>query len=133
MFGEDVVSQGGKIVRLQRSAWVSDSWSMGAGTYPRVGSNPAMWDIFSEPMCPGVYFAGEHTSFVNHGTVHGAYLSGLRAASQVMEDLCEQKRLEEVERERQRKQAKEAKQNEGSSTDKKAGNSMGKEDSKDEL
>ncbi|KAK3769699.1 hypothetical protein RRG08_004950 [Elysia crispata] len=109
MFGESLLSQGGKVVRLQRSAWISDSWSKGAATYPKVGSSPSMWDIFAEPICPGVYFAGEHTSFVDHGTVHGAYVSGLRAASQIMGDLCEQKRLEQEERERKQREAEMAK------------------------
>ncbi|GFO27775.1 lysine-specific histone demethylase 1 homolog 1 [Plakobranchus ocellatus] len=105
MFGDALLSKGGKIVRLQRSAWVSDHWSKGAATYARVGSSPAMWDVFSEPLCPGVYFAGEHTSFINHGTLHGAYISGLRAANQIQENLCEQKRLQEQEEEEKQQKA----------------------------
>ena len=89
-----------------------------------------MWDVFSEPLCPGVYFAGEHTSFVDHGSVQGAYMSGLRAASQIMGDFCEQKRLEEEEMERKKREAEKLKKEQGSSeasTDKEAG------DAKNEL
>ncbi|RUS70727.1 hypothetical protein EGW08_021505 [Elysia chlorotica] len=127
MFGENALSQGGKVVRLQRSAWISDSWSKGATTYPKVGSHPSMWDIFSEPICPGLYFAGEHTSFDDHGTLHGAYLSGLRAADQVMGDLCEQRRLEREEMDRRKRQAQMEEEKKGSSQE------VDEEDSKEEL
>lgn len=133
MFGEALLNTGGKIVRLQRSAWVSDSWSKGAATYTRVGSSPKMWDNLSEPMCPGVYFAGEHTSFVGQGSVYGAYLSGLRAANQIMGDLCEQRRLEEEERERQRKEAEKTKEMNKGAKDNRSKHTELEDDSKDEL
>ena len=103
---------------------------------PPSGSSPSMWDIFAEPICPGVYFAGEHTSFVDHGTVHGAYVSGLRAASQIMGDLCEQKRLEQEERERKQREAemaKKEKETSGTGTIERSGDTFEEKDLKDEL
>ena len=40
------------------------------------GNSPKLWDTFAEPLCPNIYFAGEHTIFRGHGTLHGAYASG---------------------------------------------------------
>ena len=40
------------------------------------GNSPKLWDTFAEPLCPNIYFAGEHTIFHGHGTLHGAYASG---------------------------------------------------------
>lgn len=40
--------------------------------------------MLSQPICPHIFFAGEHTHSSRHGTVQGAYLSGLQAAEQVL-------------------------------------------------
>lgn len=37
MFGEDLVKKGGKIVRFQQSKFVTDAFSLGASSYPKVG------------------------------------------------------------------------------------------------
>ena len=37
MFGSETVQKGGEIVSLQRSNWVSDEYSKGSHTYPKVG------------------------------------------------------------------------------------------------
>ena len=38
----------------------------------------------STPICPHIYFAGEHTVHDYHGNVHAAYESGIGAANQVI-------------------------------------------------
>ena len=40
--------------------------------------------VFREPVDNKLFFAGEHTTAAYRGTVHGAYLSGVRAARQIM-------------------------------------------------
>lgn len=76
------------------------------------GSDPGLWDTFAMPLCPYIYFAGEHTTFEGHGTIHGAYNSGIRAGNQILTGLCETLRKEEEQRraEERRKKA-EAKKN----------------------
>ncbi|KAK7480900.1 hypothetical protein BaRGS_00027901, partial [Batillaria attramentaria] len=90
VFGEDVVSAA-TITKILRSSWTSDQWSGGSSTYPRVGNTPDLWDTLAEPLCPYIYFAGEHTTYKGHGSLHGAYLSGLRAADQLLSGYCEEK------------------------------------------
>lgn len=40
-----------------------------------------------KPIGSSIFFAGEHTTFPEgvYGTVHGAYLSGIRAAKEILE------------------------------------------------
>ncbi|XP_059152255.1 lysine-specific histone demethylase 1A-like [Physella acuta] len=111
MFGEDKVQQGGKIVGLQRSHWVADEWSKGASTYPKVGSDPSLWDVFAQPLCPYIYFVGEHTSFSEHGTLHGAYNSGIRAGNQILTRTCDAIMEEKRRKAEERRKKKEAKKN----------------------
>ena len=48
------------------------------------GSTISDYEELAAPATPGVYFAGEHTNYNYIGTVHGAYLSGIRAAEEVL-------------------------------------------------
>jgi monoamine oxidase len=66
-------------VRLTTSAWEHDTYSFGSYCYIPVGASLKMCDELSKPH-GRVFFAGEHTSSSYPGTVHGAYLSGARAA-----------------------------------------------------
>lgn len=64
--------------------WASDKFAR--GSYSSAG--PTMkaddYDTMARPI-GNLFFAGEHTSGTHPATVHGAYLSGLRAASEVLE------------------------------------------------
>ncbi|KAK0670370.1 putative lysine-specific histone demethylase [Cercophora samala] len=64
--------------------WASDKFAR--GSYSSAG--PTMeaddYDTMARPI-GNLYFAGEHTSGTHPATVHGAYLSGLRAASEVLD------------------------------------------------
>lgn len=60
--------------------WSRDPLAMGAYSYAAVGARPDDFDALAEPIAGTVLLAGEHTTFDYHGTVHGAYLSGLKAA-----------------------------------------------------
>ncbi|KAK4195683.1 putative lysine-specific histone demethylase [Triangularia verruculosa] len=64
--------------------WASDKFAR--GSYSSAGPNMQAddYDIMARPI-GNLYFAGEHTSGTHPATVHGAYLSGLRAASEVLD------------------------------------------------
>ncbi|KAL1902767.1 hypothetical protein Sste5346_000677 [Sporothrix stenoceras] len=67
--------------------WASDKFSRGSYS----SSGPAMdvddYDSMARPVGKHLHFAGEHTIGTYPATVHGAYLSGLRAASDIFEEL----------------------------------------------
>lgn len=67
-----------------RTRWASNPFSYGSFSYRKAGSTPADRDILAEPMDNRIFFAGEATHATRYGTVHGAYLSGLRAAEEVL-------------------------------------------------
>lgn len=69
--------------------WSQNPWSRGAYSYASAGSTPADFDVLAEPVADTLLLAGEHTLFDYHGTVHGAYLSGLAAAQTIDDDLAE--------------------------------------------
>ncbi len=64
--------------------WSRNPYSKGAYTYSKTGVQPSDFDKLSTPVRDVIVFAGEHTTFKHHATVHGAYLSGLRAAEIMM-------------------------------------------------
>lgn len=65
------------------SQWNNSPWCRGSYTYWAVGSLPYDMNAFSQLINGTLTFAGEHTSAQYPGTVHGAYLSGRRAAQTV--------------------------------------------------
>ncbi|KAI0863288.1 Sec1-like protein [Xylaria cubensis] len=64
--------------------WGSDKFAR--GSYSSAGPNMRVDDYqtMAEPV-GNLFFAGEHTTNTHPATVHGAYLSGLRAASEVLD------------------------------------------------
>lgn len=68
---------------VQITRWRQDPFAFGAYSYPALGSSPAMRDQLARPIGGRLFFAGEATSADAFGTVHGAYLSGLRAAAAI--------------------------------------------------
>lgn len=66
--------------------WQSDKFAR--GSYSSAGPNMKAhdYDDMAKPI-GNLYFAGEHTTGTHPATVHGAYLSGLRAASEVLESM----------------------------------------------
>jgi len=60
--------------------WASDKFSYGAYSFTSVGNTPETYYEISAPIDDLIYFAGEHTHQDYPATIHGAYLSGLRAA-----------------------------------------------------
>lgn len=64
--------------------WGRDPFAHGAYSFPAVGSSPDDRDQLAASVNDRIFFAGEATSREYFATVHGAYLSGLRAAEELM-------------------------------------------------
>ena len=66
------------------TAWAADPFSRGAYSHCLPGRYGAR-ELLTRPVGERIVFAGEHTEQAAYGTLHGAHLSGLRAARQVVE------------------------------------------------
>lgn len=64
--------------------WNRDPFAHGSYSYPTVGSSPRDRENLAASVDDRVFFAGEATSVDYFATVHGAYLSGLRAADDLI-------------------------------------------------
>ena len=63
--------------------WRSDPWSYGSYSYVPVGASFRRHSDLARPVDGKVFFAGEATHRDYPATVHGAFLSGVRAAREV--------------------------------------------------
>jgi monoamine oxidase len=63
--------------------WGSDPFAGGSYSSLTPGSTPEDYDTLAAPIGNVLFFAGEHTHREHPATVHGAYLSGLRAADEI--------------------------------------------------
>lgn len=63
--------------------WMKDPFAGGAYSYMRVGAKWKDYDALMEPLKNRVFFAGEATIKEYPGTVHGAFMSGLREAKRI--------------------------------------------------
>ncbi len=63
--------------------WRHDPFSYGSYSFMPLGSGPEDMERMGGRESPRLVFAGEHTVPEYHGTVHGAYVSGRRAAAEV--------------------------------------------------
>ncbi|KAK9429613.1 flavin-containing amine oxidoreductase-domain containing protein [Lipomyces doorenjongii] len=64
--------------------WHQDPFTRGSYSYVGPNATGEDYDILAAPTCDdNLFFAGEATSRTHPATVHGAYLSGLRAAEEV--------------------------------------------------
>ncbi|KAF2270711.1 lysine-specific histone demethylase 1 [Lojkania enalia] len=66
--------------------WRKDPYARGSYSYVGPKTQVGDYDVMARPHGP-LYFAGEATCGTHPATVHGAYLSGLRAAAEVIESL----------------------------------------------
>ncbi|WP_116963742.1 flavin monoamine oxidase family protein [Fastidiosibacter lacustris] len=65
--------------------WHSDEYSYGSYSYLPVGVKAKRRQKLGKPVDNKVFFAGEATSFYFPSTVHGAFLSGVRSAYQILQ------------------------------------------------
>ncbi|HMQ50489.1 MAG TPA: FAD-dependent oxidoreductase [Anaerolineae bacterium] len=63
--------------------WATDPFAYGSYSYLPPGASPADRQTLARPVAERLFFAGEATSSDYPATVHGAYLSGVRAAKQI--------------------------------------------------
>lgn len=82
VFGSDVPNPVEAIV----TRWGSDRFARGSYSSAAPGMLPDDYDTMARPV-GNLFFAGEHTIGTHPATVHGAYLSGLRAASEVLDKI----------------------------------------------
>lgn len=71
-------------VDWQMTRWASDPFARCSYSFNAVGVDRNTRAILAEPVGNRLYFAGEATSLDYPATVHGAYLSGLQAASAIL-------------------------------------------------
>lgn len=67
--------------------WRDDPYSGGSYSYIPTGANPSHMEILATPVSTRLVLAGEHTVAEYHGTVHGAFLSGRRAAARLLTEI----------------------------------------------
>ncbi|TDR31673.1 flavin monoamine oxidase family protein [Hydromonas duriensis] len=68
----------------QRTRWASDPYAYGSYSFNAVNSNNEHRKALAEPTQSQLFWAGEATHADYPGTVHGAYLSGVRAAREIL-------------------------------------------------
>ena len=71
-------------IAMRRSAWVGDPYTRGAYSFTSVTTRMEHFDVLASPS-GRVHFAGEHTNRDFQSTAHGAYLSGLRSAQEILD------------------------------------------------
>jgi monoamine oxidase len=80
MFGKTVPEPAA--FRLTR--WASDPFAFGSYSYLPPGATGTDRDALAEPVANRLFFAGEATHRQYPATVHGALLSGERAAKRIL-------------------------------------------------
>jgi monoamine oxidase len=68
---------------MLRTKWRQNINSFGAYSFAANNTTSDDFDILAQSVNNKVFFAGEHTSRDYRGTVHGAYLSGIREAEKI--------------------------------------------------
>lgn len=79
MFGDDIPEPEGVLI----TRWAKDPFSLGAYSHIPPFASGVDYDTLAEPVDDVLFFAGEATSREYPSTVHGAYLSGVRAAEEM--------------------------------------------------
>ena len=67
------------------SRWHSDPFAVGSYPYIPVGSTSDYYNSMARPIENRLFWAGDATHENHSGTVHGAYISGLRAAGEILQ------------------------------------------------
>ena len=80
MFGNNIPQP----TSFQKTAWHTNPFSLGAYPHLKPGSDLSACDEIASPLLNRVFFAGDATSSKYMATAHGAYLSGIKAANDIM-------------------------------------------------
>ena len=70
-------------IAVHMTDWTNDPHASGSYSYVPVGGGPGDMEQLARPGSERLFFAGEHTVPQHFGTVHGAYMSGRRAAAEI--------------------------------------------------
>jgi monoamine oxidase len=73
--------------------WNSDPFAYGAYSHFASGSSKRHTDALATS-CGNLYWAGEHTSHINLGTVAGAWANGLDAANNILKAITAEKKAQ---------------------------------------
>ena len=66
--------------------WGNDRFARGTYSYVGATSQPGDYEAMAQPI-GNLHFAGEATCGTHPATVHGAYISGIRAAAEVLDEI----------------------------------------------
>jgi monoamine oxidase len=80
LFGSDFAR---RIAPLQMHLWERDPFALGSYSYA-VPGNAGARAVLAAPVEDRIFFAGEACSATEFSTAHGAYLTGIDAADQVL-------------------------------------------------
>ena len=69
---------------MLRTKWSENEFTYGSYSFVAFGGSSEAYNTLAESVDDRLYFAGEHTSFKYRSTVHGAYNSGVDAASELL-------------------------------------------------
>jgi len=69
--------------KLLRTKWRQNPYTFGTYSYASNGTTTEDFSTMATAINNKLFFAGEHTSKEYRGTVHGAYLSGIREADKI--------------------------------------------------
>ena len=75
-----------RITQFIHSSWGLNDFSLGSYSYALPGTNNDR-ELLQKSLDKKLFFAGEATSEYYYGTCHGAYLSGVRAAEEIISEL----------------------------------------------
>lgn len=71
-------------VKIIRTFWANEHLSFGTYSFIPITGSPSDMDELAKPIDDKLFFAGEATSSRYYGTVHGAYISGYKAAQEIL-------------------------------------------------
>ncbi|MCL4262156.1 MAG: FAD-dependent oxidoreductase [Anaerolineae bacterium] len=80
MYGRDLPNPDAWLI----TRWAADPFACGSYSFIPPGASGDDYAALARPVGTRLFFAGEATNRAHPATVHGAYLSGLRAAGEVM-------------------------------------------------
>jgi monoamine oxidase len=72
-------------IQFLRTKWGSNINTFGSYSFATNGTGSTDFETLSNPVNNKLFFAGEHTETDYRGTVHGAYLSGIREAERIID------------------------------------------------
>ena len=83
IYGNDIPNP----TNFLRTKWNSNPYAFGSYSFATNNTRSYNFKVFEQPIDNKIFFAGEHTSVKYRGTVHGAYLSGIREAKKIIQKL----------------------------------------------